>query len=102
MSELLFEGYGIPAVSYGVDSLFSFYRNDIGDTALIINCGYHTIHIIPVIKGKVFEEHARRINLGKFFPCYITFYHYTTANKCTVRLTVRRYHSLLTRPITGA
>ncbi|XP_028041509.1 actin-related protein 5 isoform X1 [Bombyx mandarina] len=64
MSELLFEGYGIPAVSYGVDSLFSFYKNDIGDTALLVNCGYHTIHIIPVIKGKVIAEHARRINLG--------------------------------------
>ncbi|XP_063386419.1 actin-related protein 5 [Cydia fagiglandana] len=64
MSELLFEGYGVPAVSYGVDSLFSMYRNDIGDTALIVNCGYHTIHIIPVIRGQVIEEHARRINLG--------------------------------------
>ncbi|XP_059052636.1 actin-related protein 5 [Achroia grisella] len=64
MSELLFEGYGIPAVSYGVDSLFSMYKNDIGDTALIINCGYHTIHITPVIRGKVIVEHARRINLG--------------------------------------
>ncbi|KAL4719165.1 hypothetical protein ACJJTC_011469, partial [Scirpophaga incertulas] len=45
MSELLFEAYG-------------------GDSALIINCGYHTIHIIPVIKGQVIEQHARRINLG--------------------------------------
>ncbi|XP_053610708.1 actin-related protein 5 isoform X1 [Plodia interpunctella] len=64
MSELLFEGYGVPAVSYGVDSLFSMYRNDIGDTALIVNCGYHTIHIIPVLRGNVIAEHARRINLG--------------------------------------
>lgn len=64
MSELLFEAYGIPAVSYGVDSLFSFYRNGIGDTALIVNCGYHTIHFIPVLKGKVVAERARRINLG--------------------------------------
>ncbi|XP_028168737.1 actin-related protein 5 [Ostrinia furnacalis] len=64
MSELLFEGYDVPAVSYGVDSLFSMYKNEIGDTALIINCGYHTIHIIPVIRGHIIEEHARRINLG--------------------------------------
>lgn len=66
MSELLFEGYGIPAVSYGVDSLFSMYKNNIGDTALIINCGYHTIHFIPVIRGQVIFEHARRINLGRY------------------------------------
>ncbi|XP_039756540.1 actin-related protein 5 [Pararge aegeria] len=64
MSELLFEGYSVPGVSYGVDSLFSMYKNDIGNTALIVNCGYHTIHIIPVIRGKIIEEHARRINLG--------------------------------------
>lgn len=72
MSELLFEGYGVPAVSYGVDSLFSMYRNGIGDTALIVNCGYHTIHIIPVIRGQVIAEHGRRINLGNF-PYYIMF-----------------------------
>ncbi|KAG7312212.1 hypothetical protein JYU34_001681 [Plutella xylostella] len=67
MSELLFEGYGVPAVSYGVDSLFSMYKNNIGENALIVNCGYHTIHIIPVLRGKVIFEHARRINLGNFF-----------------------------------
>lgn len=65
MSELLFEGYGVPAVSYGVDSLFSMYKNKIGENALIVNCGYHTIHFIPVIRGRVIFEHARRINLGK-------------------------------------
>lgn len=64
MSELLFEGYGVPEVSYGVDSLFSLYKNAIGDTALIINLGYHTIHIIPVIEGNVIAEYAKRINLG--------------------------------------
>ncbi|CAG4942502.1 unnamed protein product [Parnassius apollo] len=72
MSELLFEAYGVPAVSYGVDSLFSMYKNDIGDSALIVNCGYHTIHIIPVIRGKVIAEHARRINLGgSEIICYL-------------------------------
>lgn len=65
MSELLFECYGVPGVSYGVDSLYSMYKNEIGDTALIVNCGYHTIHIIPVLQGRVIVEHARRINLGK-------------------------------------
>ncbi|CAH3982613.1 unnamed protein product [Pieris brassicae] len=64
MSELLFEGYGVPALSYGIDSIFSFYKNNIGDSGLIVNCGFHTIHIIPVIRGKVISEHARRINLG--------------------------------------
>lgn len=71
MSELLFEGYDVPAVAYGIDSLFSMYKNNIGDTALIVNCGYHTIHIIPVLRGQVIEEHARRINLGKqYYYCH--------------------------------
>lgn len=67
MSELLFEAYDVPAVSYGIDSLFSMYKNEIGNTALIVNCGYHTIHIIPVLRGHIIEEHARRINLGLYF-----------------------------------
>lgn len=70
MSELLFEGYGVPAVCYGIDSLFSMYKNQIGENALIVNCGYHTIHLIPVLRGKVIYEHARRINLGK--NCVLT------------------------------
>lgn len=78
MSELLFEGYGVPGVSYGVDSLFSMYKNDIGDSALIINCGYHTIHIIPVIRGQVIVDHARRINLGYCF--FFIPYHLFSTN----------------------
>lgn len=72
MSELLFEAYSVPAVSYGVDSLYSMYRNEIGDTALIVNCGYHTVHIIPVLRGQVIVEHARRINLGLSIFEFIT------------------------------
>lgn len=72
MSELLFEAYGVPGVSYGVDSLYSMYKNEIGGTALIVNCGYHTIHIIPVLHGRVIVEHARRINLGgSEIICYL-------------------------------
>ncbi|CAH2043689.1 unnamed protein product, partial [Iphiclides podalirius] len=41
MSELLFEGYGVPAVSYGIDSLFSMYKNDIGGSE--ITCYLHKL-----------------------------------------------------------
>lgn len=66
MSELLFECYSIPSVSYGIDSLFSFTHNQIGENGLIICCGYHTTHVIPVLNGRVISTHARRINLGGY------------------------------------
>lgn len=65
MSELLFECYGVPSVCYGVDGLFSFQHNHPKcTTALIINCGYHTTHILPVINNQVDPTRSRRINVG--------------------------------------
>lgn len=66
MSELLFECYSVPSVSYGVDLLHSFQRNAIGDNGLIICCGYHTTHIVPVLNGKTQHAKSRRINLGGY------------------------------------
>lgn len=72
MTELLFECYQIPYLSYGVDALFSFnHSNSENTTGLIINCGYHTTHIIPVIKGKVQYDFCKRINLGGY---HLTYY----------------------------
>jgi hypothetical protein len=65
MSELLFECYGVPSVCYGVDGLFSFrHNNPKCSAALIINCGYHTTHILPVINNQVDPTRSRRINVG--------------------------------------
>lgn len=75
MSELLFECYDVPAVSYGIDSLYSFQFNDlenIGD-GLIVSFGYYTIHVIPLLGGQMQTERTRRINLGGFHM--ITFLH---------------------------
>ncbi|KAJ8894423.1 hypothetical protein PR048_007076 [Dryococelus australis] len=67
MSELLFECYGVPSLAYGVDGLFSFHFNvPDGETGLIVNCGYHTTYVLPVITGKVDRSCARRINIGGF------------------------------------
>ncbi|KAK3910942.1 Actin-related protein 5 [Frankliniella fusca] len=71
MSELLFECYGVPGISYGVDALFSYHCKEEGNlqrsqSGIIINLGYHTIHIIPIIDGVVDVAHARRINIGGF------------------------------------
>ncbi|XP_053380397.1 actin-related protein 5-like [Mercenaria mercenaria] len=67
MSELLFECYGIPKVTYGVDSLFSWYKNHphpAKANAMVIGCGYQTTHVLPVLHGRIDLEHCRRINIG--------------------------------------
>ncbi|ELT93653.1 hypothetical protein CAPTEDRAFT_223173 [Capitella teleta] len=67
MSELLFECYGVPEVTFGVDSLFSLhhsYPSESQMNALIVACGYNTTHIIPVLEGQPQCSHSRRINLG--------------------------------------
>merc|ERR1719427_78345 len=65
LSEVLFELYGTPSISYGIDSLFSLlhHHNGIEDT-LVISLGHHSIHVIPVLAGKSHLHQARRINLG--------------------------------------
>lgn len=55
MTELLFEGYQIPSLTYGVDSLFSFYENNGGSMAtdgLVFSSGHHTTQIIPIFGGR--------------------------------------------------
>ncbi|XP_043946314.1 actin-related protein 5 [Protopterus annectens] len=67
MSELLFECYHIPKVSYGIDGLYSFFRNEKGSphpSGLIISSGFQCTHILPVLKGRLDANNCKRINLG--------------------------------------
>ncbi|GAB6019434.1 Actin- protein 5 [Chamberlinius hualienensis] len=66
MSELLFEGYHVPEVVYGIDSLFNFRRctADSSRTGIVISCGYYTTQLMPVINGRPQFKHCRRINIG--------------------------------------
>lgn len=73
MSELLFECYDVPSVCYGIDSLFALKHNQIGPNGLIISCGYHTTHVIPVLNNEIVGQKVRRINLGGYH--IITFMH---------------------------
>lgn len=66
MSELLFECYDVPSVSYGIDSLFSFSHNNFGANGLIVSMGYYTVHVIPVLNNVAQTQRMRRINLGAF------------------------------------
>lgn len=97
MSELLFECYDVPSVCYGVDSLFSYSQNMDGiKDGLIVSIGYHATHIIPVLRGKMDVERARRINLGGFH--IITYLHRLLQLKYPVHvnsITLSRVEELL-------
>lgn len=75
MSELLFECYGVPGISYGVDALFSYQYSQVPPLkdVLILNLGYQTCHVIPVLNNKTIFENARRLNIGGWNV--ITFLH---------------------------
>ncbi|CAO3678210.1 unnamed protein product [Rhizopus stolonifer] len=66
MNELLFEGYGIPSVVYGIDSLFSYHANGgtKDDGGIIISSGHTSTHIIPTLGGKGVLSSTKRINYG--------------------------------------
>ncbi|XP_065674500.1 actin-related protein 5 [Hydra vulgaris] len=65
MTELLFEGYCVPKIVYGIDCLFSLNYNkpDLQD-GLVIRCGYQTSHILPILNSKFDAVACRRLNLG--------------------------------------
>ncbi|KAM4610414.1 actin-related protein 5 [Polymixia lowei] len=70
MSELLFECYRVPYVSYGVDGLYSFYYNNAQrtvqtpHTGIVLSSGYHCSHILPVINGRLDAVNSKRVNVG--------------------------------------
>lgn len=75
MSELLFECYDVPSIAYGIDALFSFSHGKASDNGLIVSFGYHSVHVIPVLKGKAQHAQIRRINVGGFHM--VNFLHRT-------------------------
>ncbi|KAG0262784.1 Nuclear actin-protein involved in chromatin remodeling [Mortierella polycephala] len=66
MSELLFESYQVPSVTYGIDSLFSLYANgpERSKDGIVVSAGHQYSHVIPISNGKVHLEHAKRISYG--------------------------------------
>nr|CAB3219963.1 actin, non-muscle 6.2-like [Phallusia mammillata] len=70
MSELLFEAYSIPKVAFGIDCLFSYNNNCLGEdndsTALIVSCGFQSTHVLPVIDRQPDIKNALRLNLGGY------------------------------------
>ena len=65
MSEMLFECYNVPRVAYGVDGLFAMHHNKphVNDGIVVI-CGYHVTHVLPIVDGVCDTANARRLNFG--------------------------------------
>lgn len=66
MTELLFEGYRVPSVAYGIDSLFSYYANGgtADDGGIVISSGNATTHVIPTLGGKGLLSKTKRLSYG--------------------------------------
>ncbi|WVN87297.1 uncharacterized protein L203_102475 [Cryptococcus depauperatus CBS 7841] len=62
-SELLFELYNTPAVTFGIDSLFAFSRLGKRD-GLAINMGHQATTVIPIYDGKASIGRSKRISWG--------------------------------------
>ena len=72
MNELLFECYGLSSVCYSIDSVLSWQHNmgnieqEEGQNCLIISFGYHTTHVVPILRGVLQHDKVRRLNLGGY------------------------------------
>lgn len=63
MNEILFECYGAPSVTYGIDSLFA-YRYNKGTDGLVVSSSHTSTHVIPVLDSKPLLNHCSRLNWG--------------------------------------
>jgi actin-related protein 5 len=63
MNEILFECYGAPSVTYGIDSIFSYRQNN-GASGLVISSSHTSTHIIPVLNNKPYLQSCARLNWG--------------------------------------
>ena len=72
MTELMFELYGVPSLTYGIDMLYSYYYNNYSQiknnyslgNCLIISSSNQVTHIVPVIDNKIDIKNTRRISIG--------------------------------------
>ena len=61
VTELVFEAYNAPSLTYGIDALFSFNYNG-GHTGMVVSSGNTATHLIPVINGKGIIPMTTRLN----------------------------------------
>ncbi|EMD41405.1 hypothetical protein CERSUDRAFT_109993 [Gelatoporia subvermispora B] len=70
-SELLFEQYSVPSLAFCVDSVMSFYHNNLPTPSvpfisdgLVVSFNAASTSVIPILSGKGIMSHAKRIPWG--------------------------------------
>ncbi|KAI0638787.1 actin-like protein Arp5p [Trametes polyzona] len=70
-SELMFEQYSVPSLAFCVDSVMSFYHNNLPSPpvpfrsdGLVVSFNTASTSVIPVLDGKGLMSHAKRIPWG--------------------------------------
>ncbi|KAF8972586.1 chromatin remodeling complex subunit [Flammula alnicola] len=70
-SELMFELYSVPSLTYCVDGIMSFYQNNLppptqpfSANGLVISFNTASTSVIPILRGKGLLSHAKRIPWG--------------------------------------
>jgi actin-related protein len=72
MTELMFELYGVPSLTFGIDMMFSYYYNNYENiknndglgNCLIVSSSNQVTHILPIIENKIDLKNTRRISIG--------------------------------------
>ena len=69
VSELLFECYNVPAATYAIDALLAHHylrslQPDPSSTALIVNHGYESTTVIPIVDDRPQLLHSTRLTPG--------------------------------------
>ncbi|CCM01422.1 uncharacterized protein FIBRA_03473 [Fibroporia radiculosa] len=70
-SELIFEQYSVPSLAYCVDSVMSFYHNNLPPSSvpfssdgLVVSFNSASTSVVPIMQGKGLMSHAKRIPWG--------------------------------------
>ncbi|KDR69890.1 hypothetical protein GALMADRAFT_145269 [Galerina marginata CBS 339.88] len=70
-SELMFELYSVPSLTYCVDGIMSFYQNNLSPPSqpfsakgLVLSFNTASTSVIPILRGKGLLGHAKRIPWG--------------------------------------
>jgi actin-related protein 5 len=69
-SELMFEQYSVPSLAYCVDSVMSFYHNNLRShtspftsDGMVISFNTASTSVLPVLNGKGIMNHAKRLEV---------------------------------------
>lgn len=67
LTEILFEGYGVPKLAMLVDALAAYSINDNTNgkgSGVVVNAGHEAVSVVPVVSGKPDLTGAKRLNWG--------------------------------------